>query len=491
VQGLKGDFTTAGFGFSLADSTYLRADADGFFLLSHTPLRLLRLNEALFNLLRHIRDGGELSEYLEQNHALESVNIFRVLLSLVARGYLKLDRIAPLTDFPRVSIIIPVRDQPEDLLDCLKSLENLRYPKDRRETIVVDDGSQKDVSQIITSTNIRVIRHENSRGPADCRNIGAAKASGDILAFLDADCLAGENWLNETVPFFRATGAGAVGGYVDGYYQDSFLDRYEKVFSSLNMGKRLIIEAKTESGFYVPTANFLVAREAFSAAGGFKEGMHIGEDVDFCWRLKDLGYTLLYVPSGSVAHKHRSRLGSMLKRRAEYGTSEAVLYRAHRDKKKGFAVSLYAGLSFLALALAILMWNPYPLCALPLIFGIDLWQKYTTVNKLKMVLTLPQLVSSALRSYLSFSYFAFFHLIRYYLILMAGLGVLWYPLWVFGGVGILCTSVVDFTVKKPALLYPVFLFYYLAEHLAYQVGVFWGCLKRGSFGSYLLSFRRA
>jgi len=469
----------------------LRVETNGFFIVSRLPLRGLRLNESLFRLLELIRDGGEVAAYLHRNPTLNPSNIYQLLLTLVSHGYLKLENIPPLAAFPRVSVIIPVRDQPQDLRDCLKSLERLDYPRDALEIIVVDDGSQKQVSQIIAPDNVKVIRHEVPQGPAACRNIGAQNARGDIFAFLDADCLAGENWLAETVPFFQSAGVGAAGGYVDGYYRQGFLDRYEKVFSSLNMGKRLIIEAKTDSGFYVPTANFLVTREAFIAAGGFTEAMRTGEDVDFCWRLRNLGYTLLYAPFGRVAHKHRNRLSRMLKRRAEYGASEAVLYHTHRDKKKVFAVSLFAGLSFLALTLALLLLNPYPLCALPLLFSLDLWRKSVTLKKYKMSLPFPSLVSSALRTYLSFGYFAFFHLVRYYLVVFIGLGVLWYPLWIFGGLAVIWTSLVDYSVKKPGLLYPVFLFYYLLEHLAYQIGVFWGCLKTGYFGSYLLSFKKA
>ena len=430
-------------------------------------------------------------DYFSKNPALNSVNIYQLLLTLVARGYLKLDKIAPLAAFPPVSVIIPVRNQPEDFLDSLKSLEKLNYPKDALEIIVVDDGSRKEISQIITSDNVKVLRHEISLGPAACRNIGAQNARGDIFAFLDADCLAGENWLAENVPFIQAAGAGAVGGFIDGFYQKTSLDRYEKAFSPLNMGRRLLTEGSTDSGFYVPTANLLVTREAFNAVGGFKEEMRIGEDVDFCWRLRGKGFTLIYTPFGSVAHKHRNQLVRMLKRRADYGTSESVLYRAHRAKKKGFAVSLYAGLSFLALVLALLLLNPYPLCALPLLFGIDLWRKSVTLKKFKMSIPFPSLVFSALRSYLSFGYFAFFHLVRYYLVVIIGFGVLWYPLWILGALGMVWTSAVDYAVKKPDLLYPVFLFYYLLEHLAYQVGVFWGCLKTGYFGSYLLSFKKA
>jgi mycofactocin system glycosyltransferase len=450
---------------------------------------MLRINESLYSLLRHIRDGGALSEFITRNPGLNPGSILRVLLSLVAKGYLKLERIAAIENYPYVSIIIPVRDQPEDLLECLQSINNLNYPEDRREIIVVDDGSQKDVSQIVRNENIRVIRHEKARGPAACRNAGAKNAHGDIFAFLDADCTAGENWLTETIPFFHAAGTGAVGGYVDGYYQDSFLDRYEKVFSSLNMGRRLILEAGSESGLYVPSASMLVSREAFLAAGGFKEGMHVGEDVDFCWRLRDLGYTLIYMPSGSVAHKHRSRLGGMLQRRSEYGTSEAELYRTHPDKRKGFAISLYSGLSFLALTLSILLMNPYPLCLIPVLFGIDLWRKSITVTKFKMVAPLTQIAYSALRSYLSFFYFAFFHPMRYYLILIVLLGFIWHPLWLFGGLAIIYTSIVDYYVKKPKIFYTVFLYFYLLEHLAYQIGVFRGCVKAKYFGSYFLTFR--
>ena len=107
-----------------------------------------------------------------------------------------------------------------------------------------------------------------------------------------------------------------------------------------------------------------------------------------------------------------------------------------------------------------------------------------------MGLPFRRIVYAALRSYLSFFYFAFFHLIRYYLILFIGLGFLWCPMWIFGGTAVIYASIVDYLVKKPELFYPVFLFFYVMEHLAYQVGVFWGCVKKGYFGSYLVNFRR-
>ena len=472
-----------GFRFSLTENVSLKADDEDFFLVSKAPIKILRLNESLYNLVKQIRQG-ELADYPVKI----TQETGRVLLKLVARGYLKLERAAKLKEYLFVSVIIPVRDQPGDMLDCLKALEKVRYPKDKLEIIVVDDSSKEKVEKVVTDADIKIIRNEVSRGAATCRNIGAEASQGEILAFLDADCLAAEGWLEELAPFFKYVGA--VGGYIDGYGDRTWLDRYEKVFSSLNMGSRLIIEGKGESGFYVPTANLLVSREAFHSAGGFREGMKVGEDVDFCWRLREQGYNLVYAASGSVLHKHRNKLGKMLKRRFEYGTSEALLYRTHRDKKKGFPVSVMAGLSFIALTLAILLANPYPLCAVPLLCGIDIYLKSRTTGKYKVGLNFWQLFSAALRSRLSFYYYAFFHLTRYYLILIIGLGVAWWPFWVWGGAGIIYSSVTDYIVKKPNLFYPVFLYFYLLEHLVYQVGVFRGCVKHSYFGSYLLSFKR-
>ncbi len=479
-----------GFGFSLAADTFLREDPDGYFLVSRLPARILRLNEPLYRLLLYLSGGGELAYYASHHPEFDEKKLTRTMLSLVARGYLKLHEIAEIEEYPTVSIIIPVKDQPQDLVECLHKLESLDYPRDRLETIVVDDGSQKEVFGIIDTPGVKVIRHAASRGQATCRNIGAKNSRGEILAFIDADCMAGKNWLKEIVPFFRSAGIGAAGGYVDGYYRDSLLDRYERVSSSLNMGRHLLLEGKTDSTFYVPTANMLVARGAFQAVGGFTAGMRVGEDVDFCWRLRNLGYNLLYVPYGSVSHKHRNRLFRMLQRRSDYGTSEASLYKTHRDKRKTFSVSFLSGLSLPALSLAVLLANAWPLVPMLVLFGVDVFRKRATLLKFDVESPFQQVVLSTLRSYVSLFYYAFSHLTRYYLILIFALGFLWHPFWYFGSLALIYASVVDYCVKKPGLPYPVFLFYYLLEHLAYQIGVFTGCIKQKYFGSYILSLRR-
>lgn len=474
--------------FSLEKNTSLKQVSDNFFLISEVPLKILRLNRALFLVLKQLQQGSKVSEIAHGYPPVQISHLLHNLLSLTSKGYLKLGTITHQEIYPRVSIVIPVKDRPEDISECLQSLAGLNYPKDKLETIVVDDGSRKSISDIISPFNVKLMRLEESRGASICRNVGAEKARGDFLAFLDADCTPDKNWLNDIIPFMQIEGIGAVGGVVDNYYRKTHLDRYEEKFSSLNLGRRIIFEGNNQSNFYVPSCNLVVNGNAFKAVGGFKSDMHVGEDVDFCWRMRKNGYALLYVPVGKVAHKHRNKLIKMLQRRRDYGTSEAILHLSHRDKKKRVPVYIYALLVLLALIASILLKTPYIACLILLFFGLDLYRKHTAQKPLKIAFPYRQLIPSILRGYFSFYYFVSFHLIRYYLILMLGLGFLFNFLWIFCGVILLFTSITDYCIKKPSLPYPVFLFFYILEHLAYQAGVFWGCLKLKYFGSYIPAF---
>ena len=68
--------------------------------------------------------------------------------------------------------------------------------------------------------------------------------------------------------------------------------------------------------------NLLVRKEVFMKLGGFQEDLHVGEDVDLCWRMQDSGYDLEYGPIGKIYHRHRNTVQAFCRRRFDYGTSE-------------------------------------------------------------------------------------------------------------------------------------------------------------------------
>jgi len=476
------------FRFGMAERTRLKSGDIGYCIESDAPLRLLHINKSLYNTIEKLITGYNLYEILQDKTSLAQKKLIEILLSLVCKGYLVLNSVPSLTDkdeYPEISIIIPVKNRPKEIFECLDALTRLDYPKEKLEVVVVDDGSKDDTPDVIRSFNVRMLHSPDSQGASACRNIGAKEAQGEILAFLDSDCTTSSDWLKEIVPFFALVGVGAIGGFVESYFKSSPFDRYEAAFSPLNMGDRILFGTLSESTFYVPSCNLLVRKDIFLNMGGFKKGMHLGEDVDFCWRMRKGGHFLVYVPWGTVAHKHRSRLGSMLKRRFEYGTSESDLYMHHRDKRKHFGTPLYSGLSFILFSLAILTGNPSILLLCPLFLCIDFCTKSLRLKRIHKTISLKVLVLSVLKSTFSMYYFASFHLVRYYLQLFFLIGFIFSPFWVFCAIILALSSVVDYRVKKPDLFYPAFLFYYILEHSAYQSGVLTGCIKRRYFKCYL------
>ncbi len=255
-----------------------------------------------------------------------------------------------------------------------------------------------------------------------------------------------------------------------------------------NDGKYIATASDDRSTLYVPTCNLLVRRTVYESIEGIREDLRVGEDVDFCWRMRHNGHRLLYVPYGSVKHKHRNDLRRMLQRRAEYGTSEALLYDLHREKKKTFQVPPLAAITFLAVCAAALLVSPFPVLVALMAFLVDCGAKMRKLAKAPPAVGWREVVFSVSRTYLSFFHVASFHIVRYYLVVLVLLGLFFPPVWFLCLFMVLLASVVDYGVKKPKLSFVSFLAYYVLEHVSYQLGVFVGCLRLRTFGSYSVTF---
>ena len=472
------------FVYRLRKGVRVEKDGDTFLVVSERPLRVIRVRPQAARILRLCDGQRNLTEIAARVHGTEEERVYALCDYFRKKGLLEMVEAGNGGYFPFVTVIIPARDREAELRGCLDSVFSQDYPGGRMEVIVIDDGSRDGTGDAAARFPCRLLSHGQSRGQSHCRNLGAREARGEILAFLDSDCVAGERWLREMVTYFQWARVGAVGGYVDGYFEESPLDRYERAFSSLNMGRQVLCGAADDSTLYTPTCNLLVRRAVYWETGGIREDLHVGEDVDFCWRMRGRGFHLLYVPFGRVRHKHRNRLSKMLKRRADYGTSEAVLYRLHPEKKKVFQVPPPAAAAFLAVCTAMLFRTPLPLCAAGVCLAGEACSKAVKINRLGLGLARGRVLASVARSYFSCAYFISFHVVRYYLAPLLLLGFLFHPVWLLGGFLVGVSSSVDYAIKRPRLGFPAFLFYYVLEHLSYQTGVLAGCLRARSFGSY-------
>ena len=480
--------------YRLRDKVRLQPAGDaGWRVICEAPLTVLSVNESAARLLRWTERGASVA-VLAGKLRLSEERVFDLCETFRRRGLFEVRRASALvpespesSDPPTVSIIVPTRDRAPALAECLAAVGRLVYPADRLEVIVVDDGSSDPatVARVASAHGARLLVNEVNQGPAYSRNRAAREAAGEIVAFVDSDCVARPAWLQELTPYFWWQRVGAVGGRTRGYYTESRLARYEEVASPLDMGSNLMLEAKGESTFYVPTCNLLVRASVYRELDGLRDDLLVGEDVDFCWRLRARDYYLVYAAEGEVQHKHLERLGPMLRRRAQYGTSEATLHALHRDKRKRFPVApaSTATVALLSAALAGLQPALLPASVVPV-----LWDGAARLRRLRrngVSLPAEAVWFSVLRGHLSMMYFVYFHLVRYYLGPLAAAGLVAPGVWALAGFAAVYAGAVDFTTRKPRLDFPTYLALYLAEHAAYQAGVVAGSLREGTFRSYL------
>jgi GT2 family glycosyltransferase len=204
-----------------------------------------------------------------------------------------------LNDTPWVSVVVPHYNDLSGLDLCLDALEAQTYPRDRFEIVVADNASPQGeaaVAEVVRGRAVLVTVTEKGAGPA--RNGGVAAATGEVLAFTDADCRPRPQWLAEGIK--ALAGYDFVGGGVEVLAQDpagmTGAEAFEAVFAFDN---RAYVE---RDGFSV-TANLFCRRSVFEGTGGFRVG--VSEDIDWSWRARAAGYRIGFAPRALVGHPAR------------------------------------------------------------------------------------------------------------------------------------------------------------------------------------------
>lgn len=310
-------------GFAVQVDRRVRVLGSGSALLGGSPTRLLRLAPAAQDML----SDGRLKV-----HDSVSAELARTLLDATVAH----PRPAGGPSHRDVTVVIPVRDNFCGLKRLIPALRGLRI-------IVVDDGSAIPVERddlLAAHSNIEVLRHSRSKGPAAARNTGLAACATDFVAFLDSDVVPRRGWLEALLGHFCDPTVALVAPRIVGLAQsDHLVARYEAVRSSLDLGQREAPVIPYSTVSYVPSAAIVCRTSVLREVGGFDETLRSGEDVDLCWRLVEAGARLRYEPIAFVAHDHRTDLRDWIARKAFYGGSAAPLAVRHPDKTAPMVIS--------------------------------------------------------------------------------------------------------------------------------------------------------
>lgn len=170
------------------------------------------------------------------------------------------------------SVIIPTYNEERFIRRCLDSIRAQRVAPDQVEIVVVDNGSTDQTLTICQEYTDRILSHPELRVGA-MRNQGAAKARGQVLAFIDADCIADAGWL-AAAEASLAAGSCVTGDSYDIPSDPHWIER--AWFAQEHRGRR--------ATHLIPAGNMIVPRELFLRLGGFNEQLLTGEDAEFCQR---------------------------------------------------------------------------------------------------------------------------------------------------------------------------------------------------------------
>lgn len=210
----------------------------------------------------------------------------------------------PTDNMEKVSLYIPCYNAEKHIKECLDSVINQSYKIE--EIIVIDDGSVDNSADIIKDYPVKIIRNLKNRGLAASRNIAFKEAKNEFVAALDADCVAGPEWLGSLMKCFVSDDIAGAGGSLVERNTLTLADKWRSVHMAQYWGVALL-----ENPPFLYGDNTVLRKKSVEKAGFYNEGYNTNyEDVDLSMRLYKRGFRLVYAPEAKVVHLRQDTIKS-------------------------------------------------------------------------------------------------------------------------------------------------------------------------------------
>jgi GT2 family glycosyltransferase len=282
----------------------------------------------------------------------------------------------------KVSVIIPHYNDFRGLNRCLDALRRQTFPASDMEIIVADNASPQGeaaVAEVIGNRARLVTVAKKGAGPA--RNGGFAVSKGDVVAFIDSDCVPEPHWLEKGAA--ALADCDIAGGRVDVLVEDTShvtaAEAFERVFA-------FDIERYVKKKGFVPSGNMFCPRGVFEAVGGFDVG--VSEDVEWSHRATGKGFRIAFVPEAAVGHPARRTWSELTRKGARVNAERYALALRERGGR------IKWGLVCLALPFSSLVHTPKVLFSsklkgigqrlevLAMLYGLRCWRALDSVRLL-------------------------------------------------------------------------------------------------------------
>lgn len=221
---------------------------------------------------------------------------------------------------PKISIVIANKDHEPDLRRCISSImEKSTY--DNYEIIIVENNSEtpeikKYYEELKEDERIKIVTYEGSFNYSAVNNLGVKAAESEYILLLNNDTqVITVNWMEELLMYAQREDVGAVGAKL--YYGDKTIQHAGVVLglgAHRTAGHSHYMQHRENLGYMgrlcyaqnvsaVTGACLMVSKELFEKAGGLDESFAISlNDVDFCIKLREMGYLNVFTPFAELYH---------------------------------------------------------------------------------------------------------------------------------------------------------------------------------------------
>jgi succinoglycan biosynthesis protein ExoA len=247
---------------------------------------------------------------------------------------------------PKISVILPVRNEARCIGRLLDQLLDQTYPANCYEILVVDGRSTDDTREVVrakaiqaiakeSAASIRVVDNPGIRSAAG-RNAGVVEATGEIILFLDGHCeIPSRRLLEDSVLLMEETG-------VDCLCRPQPLIAFaprgvgriisDARASKLGHGRDSLIYDMTHTGIVDPASSGATyRRDVFERVGAYDENFDACEDVEFNTRVAASGYKAYTDPRLSVYYEPRRSFAGLFRQMMRYGVGRVRLARKHPE----------------------------------------------------------------------------------------------------------------------------------------------------------------
>ena len=219
---------------------------------------------------------------------------------------------------PTVTVIVPVYNASATVEDVLHALVTQSYPDDCTELLFVDNGSSDGTEDIVRSFSVRILKEERSTSPYAARNLGIQHASGQILAFTDANKIPEGRWIEEGVAALLNSGADLAGGDIQ--FDTGMNPGVPEVYDSLTFNNNRTL-VKKENGS--ACGNLFVKREVFEKTGLFPGTFRSGMDIWWTQKAVRSGFHLVFAEKAVVRCIPR-KFADVIKKSYRVGVSHPI-----------------------------------------------------------------------------------------------------------------------------------------------------------------------